>query len=160
MVLLPASPPQKGGEKMLIWTFTSHPQNISHIARTAAGFGHACYAFGFDKHLFKKAKLPSGGAYPVREPSVEALRSLRDQGYLVVAMQEGGAHPAEIPWTEQMVLLVGRESDGIPEDYQPLVSLSTWIPMHSFLPCFNASDAAVIVMYEADKHLRRETNHV
>jgi tRNA(Leu) C34 or U34 (ribose-2'-O)-methylase TrmL len=120
-----------------------------HIARTAAGFGHETYAGGFDKGLRKKAKCPRESLFPVREPSLDKLRELVATGYTVIAMQEGGENPSSIHWTERMVLLVGKESGGIPEEYQPLVSRSVWIPMQGLVRCFNASDAAVMVMYEA-----------
>lgn len=138
---------------MKVVTFTQFMDNTCHIARTCEAFGHQLYARHFDNQHRRRARLPRESIYPVLPMDLPEVEKLAAAGWTIVALQEGGVRPDAFEWDERTILLVGRETGGIPLSWQHRIHHSIWIPMYGNVRCLNAADAAVIVMYEATKAL-------
>jgi tRNA G18 (ribose-2'-O)-methylase SpoU len=138
---------------MKVVSFTQKIENTTHIARTAECFGYEFYSRFFDNQHRNRARVPKAEIWPVEPATIENLENWKFEGYQIIALQENGIPPEQVEWKYKTVILVGRETGGIPNSWQPLVDRNVWIPLNGFTQSLNAADAAVIAMYESSRIL-------
>jgi tRNA G18 (ribose-2'-O)-methylase SpoU len=136
---------------MKVVSFTQKMENTIHIARTAECFGFEFYSRFFDNQHRNRARVPKEELFPVSPADMANVQNWRSEGWQVYALQENGLPPDHICWAPKSVILVGRETGGIPNSWQDLVHQNIWIPLNGKTASLNAADAAVIVMYEASR---------
>lgn len=131
-------------------------RNFGAIARTAECVGadaivipeHGSVSVGGD------AVKTSAGALlhiPVcRERSTPlAVKFLKENGYMVVAVTEKGAvNYTEIDYTGPVALVMGAEDTGISPEVLKLAECGASIPMFGHIGSLNVSVAAGVIMYE------------
>jgi tRNA (cytidine/uridine-2'-O-)-methyltransferase len=133
------------------------PQNAGTILRMAACFGVACEIIGpagFD--LSDRALRRAGLDYLdkvtlIRHLSFEAFEiSRRASGHrlIVLTTSAAKAHTA-FHYGASDVLLLGRESAGVPQDVHEAADARLRIPMRPGLRSLNVAVAAAIVLGEA-----------
>ena len=132
------------------------PGNTGNIARLCAGTGielHLVKPLGFltdDKHL-KRAGLDYWHLVKVHEHESFAEVEALYQGHVFYLRSTKAAHTYTEPhYTQEDVLVFGRESAGIPEE----ILAEHWehtvrIPMQKYARSLNLSNAAAVVAYEA-----------
>ena len=132
------------------------PGNTGNIARLCAGTGielHLVKPLGFltdDKHL-KRAGLDYWHLVKVHEHESFAEVEALYQGHVFYFCSTKAAHTYTEPhYTQEDVLVFGRESAGIPEE----ILAEHWehtvrIPMQKYARSLNLSNAAAVVAYEA-----------
>lgn len=132
------------------------PGNTGNIARLCAGTGielHLVKPLGFltdDKHL-KRAGLDYWHLVKVHEHESFAEVEALYQGHVFYFCSTKAAHTYTKPhYTQEDVLVFGRESAGIPEE----ILAEHWehtvrIPMQKYARSLNLSNAAAVVAYEA-----------
>lgn len=133
------------------------PQNAGTILRMAACFGVACEIIGpagFD--LSDRALRRAGLDYLdkvtlIRHLSFEAFEiSRRASGHRLVVLTTSAAiaHTA-FRYDPGDILLLGRESAGVPQDVHEAADARLRIPMQTGLRSLNVAVAAAIVLGEA-----------
>jgi len=132
------------------------PGNTGNIARLCAGTGielHLVKPLGFltdDKHL-KRAGLDYWHLVKVHEHESFAEVEALYQGHAFYFCSTKAAHTYTEPhYTQEDMLVFGRESAGIPEE----ILAEHWehtvrIPMQKDARSLNLSNAAAVVAYEA-----------
>ena len=67
---------------------------------------------------------------------------------IVAAVARGGLAPAAIDLTRPTFLLIGHETEGVPEEWLPPTAIRTTIPMAKAVESLNAAIAASMLLYE------------
>ena len=132
-------------------------QNAGTLARTAA-------CFGLSLHIIEPAGFPVGDAgfrragmdyldrtAIRRHASFEAFQAWReDEGRRLVLCTTSGAVPyVEFSFDPSDVLLLGRESAGVPEDVHRLGQARIIVPMAPNLRSLNVAVAGAMILGEA-----------
>jgi len=76
------------------------------------------------------------------------------QAQLVAASLRAAVPHRDAPYTAPCFILVGNESQGLPEAYESACDLRVTIPMRGRADSLNAAIAAAVLAYEADAALR------
>ena len=140
------------------------PQNAGAIARLCACLGaplHIIEPAGFDAsdRNFRRAGIDYfERAVIVRHPSWSAFDSWRrDEGArLLLATTKGSSH-LDWAYAANDVLLLGRESAGVPEEVHSAADARLIVPMRGGLRSLNVAVAAALILGEAcaDRRLPR-----
>lgn len=98
-------------------------------------------------------KTSAGGLFYVpvcRERDlVKAVRSLKDNGYLVVGASEKGAVPyVDLDYTVPVAIVMGSEDTGISPEVLKLCDRLAAVPMLGHIGSLNVSVAAGVMLYE------------
>lgn len=132
------------------------PQNAGTLLRTAA-----CLRLGVDViepcgFLWDDRKLRRSGmdyldeVEVVRHVTWQAFRAVRKPGSRVVLLTTRGAVPyTDFVYRPDDVLLLGRESAGVPDDVHEEVEARVTIPLRPGLRSLNVAVAAAMVIGEA-----------
>lgn len=85
----------------------------------------------------------------------QALRSLKNQGYIVVAASphEKGFTPDTLPLDQPLALLFGTEKEGLSQAALKQADAFVRIPMYGFSESFNISVSAAILLYKLSQRL-------
>ncbi len=88
--------------------------------------------------------------------TIEALQSLKNQGYKIFATSPHKNDFAlhELPVENKFALVFGTELEGISNDVAQTADAFVRIPMHGFTESFNISVSAAICMYELSRRVR------
>ena len=88
--------------------------------------------------------------FPVVEASMtDALRAARVSGRRVVALETSGdATPWQVDLSGPLIVLVGSETTGIPEDLLGEADDVVAIPVDGFIPSYNVQAAVGIILGE------------
>lgn len=133
------------------------PQNTGTLLRTCACLGVAVHivepaAFPVTDRALRRAGLDYlDHVEIVRHLSIEAfLGAMERDGRRVIAVETGGeiAHTA-FPFEARDVLLLGRESMGIPDDVIRRCAARVTIPMRGGFRSLNVAVAGALVLGEA-----------
>lgn len=134
----------------------SDPQNVGSILR-------ACECFGVDAVIWSKNRGPSitpsvskasSGASELIDCIIvsniaQSLERLKEEGFWIVSTQISAKsedlHTFKFP--EKVVLVVGREGEGVHVLTQKLSDFSLKIPMHGKIDSLNVSQALSILLF-------------
>lgn len=136
------------------------PQNFGAMARTAD-------ALGVDAILVPKDRAATigPGVYAASVGAIETvsivqvtnlgegLRKLKEKNYWIVGSRlGGGAKPiADLPSFDRVVLVMGRELEGLSPSIEGLCDWLVEIPLRGKVQSLNVSAAGAILMYECVK---------
>lgn len=131
------------------------PQNTGAVLRLGACFKvpvdviEPC-GFPFDDKRLRRSAMDYGGVCElVRHASWQAYLETRPPGRLVLLSTAGAAPYADFAYAPTDVLLLGRESRGVPEEVHAQADARVRIPMAAGLRSLNVAMAAGIVLAEA-----------
>jgi TrmH family RNA methyltransferase len=129
------------------------PGNIGTAIRSAHAFGAGVALSRGSADLYnpKTVRATMGSIFhtPVARgiETVDFLAEAGGAGFgLIAAVPEGGGMPGTLP-SSRLVLCIGAEGAGLPEDVVGACEMRVCIP--SLAPSLNASVAASILLYEA-----------
>ena len=139
------------------------PGNLGTIFRTAEGAGCTGVLLSRDTvDLFspKVVRATMGALYRmpffVSEDLYETLQGLRIKGVrLFAAALDAQVDHADCDYTTPCGFLIGNEGNGLSREAMELADQKVLIPMEGKLESLNASVAAAILMYEANRQRRR-----
>ena len=139
------------------------PQNTGNIARTCAAIGaklHLVHPLGFDisEKAVKRAGLDYWDKVEIEEH--ESLESFlnkykpeKTNMYFVTTKGKQVYSEPEYEQFEEVFLLFGKETKGLPEDLlQKYIDSTIRIPMRETLRSLNLSNSVSIVAYEVFRH--------
>ena len=147
----------KGG---LIWLLAgaSYPVNIGFCIRTAEVSGADAVIIDAElnnqeRSAAKRASMKSHRFLPVFWTSgIESILMAKDYGYTIISVEDvGDSAPWDIDMTGNIVLVVGGERDGIPEQILEQSDEIIRIPMSGFVPSFNLQAPLSYVAIEAQR---------
>ena len=137
--------------------------NVGSLFRTADGVGISKIylvgvtpdpidRFGRQRNDFAKVALGAEKTVPWEHvDSVEDLiRGLREENFQIIALEqaENTVDYREIVSTEKTALILGEETEGLPNDVLDLCDSVIEIPMHGEKESLNVSVAGGIAMYQ------------
>ncbi len=139
------------------------PQNTGNIARTCAAIGaklHLVYPLGFSisERAVKRAGLDYWDKLEIEEHISfnEFLEKYKPEEHNMYFVTTKGKHVYSEPEYEKMeevFLLFGKETKGLPEDtLQKYIDKTIRIPMRKTLRSLNLSNSVSIVAYEVFRH--------
>lgn len=131
------------------------PQNTGAVLRLGACFKvpvdviEPC-GFPFDDKRLRRSAMDYGGVCDlIRHASWQAYLDARPQGRVVLLSTAAAVPYADFPFAPTDVLLLGRESRGVPEEVHAMADARVRIPMAAGLRSLNVAMAAGIVLAEA-----------
>ncbi len=131
------------------------PQNLGSFIRLSAGLGvplHVIEPCGFpvdDKRIRRAAMDYFHLATLVRHASWAAFCRDQPPGRLVLLSTAGGTRLPEAVFQPDDILLLGRESAGVPPDVHERADLRVRIPLQTGARSLNVALAAAMVLSEA-----------
>lgn len=131
------------------------PQNLGAFIRLSAGLGLALDVIepcGFpvdDKRIRRAAMDYYDLARIVRHASWAAFHRDRSPGRLVLLSTAGAVRLPEAQFQPDDILLMGRESAGVPAEVHAAADLRVRIPLQSGARSLNVALAAAMVLSEA-----------
>lgn len=135
------------------------PQNTGAVLRLGACFRvpvdiiEPC-GFPFDDKRLRRAAMDYGGQCDLaRFASWQAYLGARAPGRLVLLSTVGAVPYADFVYTPTDVLLLGRESRGVPDEVHAAADARVRIPMAAGLRSLNVAMSAGIVLAEALRQL-------
>lgn len=131
------------------------PQNTGALMRLCAGFDVSLdliepFGFLWDERKIRIAAMDYYDYVKIRRyPSWEKFLSDKGLGRLVL-LTTGGVTPyIEYQFRSDDILLLGRESAGVPEEVHAAADARLTIPMRRGIRSFNVAMAGAIVLAEA-----------
>ena len=132
------------------------PQNTGNISRTAAVTGAALHiikpiGFEISDRTLKRAGLDYWDKLDVTYyESFEEFMNIHSEANIYYFSAKGKNCYTEIEYPEEVFLLFGRESVGLPEELiQANADRTVRIPMLKALRCLNLSNSVAVAAYEA-----------
>ena len=131
------------------------PQNTGAMLRLAAGLGvgvdliEPCGFVWSDRRLRRAGMDYLEGVSLTRHRSWPEFRAAARTGRLVLLTTAGDSSYAEFAFNPSDILLVGRESAGVPAEVHAAAEARIVIPMHGATRSLNVALAAAIVLAEA-----------
>jgi tRNA (cytidine/uridine-2'-O-)-methyltransferase len=135
------------------------PQNAGAVIRLAACFGVPVDIIEPCGFLWSAPKLKRAGmdyldqADITRHPNWNSFRSGISPARLVLLTTKGAGSYLDFAFAPDDILLLGRESAGVPEEVHVAAEARLFIPMRPGLRSLNVAMAGAIVLAEA----RRQT---
>jgi TrmH family RNA methyltransferase len=166
LLALVGGPPDASREAVLasgglVWLLVglAYPGNTGFAIRLAEVSGaHGVFVDGAFLHEGRRealrASMRADRFMPVFwEPALPVVAAARAAGRRVLAVEDVGTlAPADVDLTMPLLLIVGGERHGIPEDVLQACDGAIRIPMRGFIPSYNLQAAMAIV---AGEHLRQ-----
>lgn len=131
------------------------PQNTGALIRLAACFGvpldiiEPCGFLWNDAKLKRAGMDYTGQAEIIRHNSWMTFQAAHSVGRLVLVTTKGADRYSEFAFAADDVLVLGRESAGVPEEVHAAVEARVRIPMRPGLRSLNVAQAGAIVLAEA-----------
>jgi tRNA G18 (ribose-2'-O)-methylase SpoU len=142
----------------------SNAENVGGILRTMAGFGATGLlvdAATCDPFVRRAARVSMGAAFRIpvwRAPNLpgDLARLRAERGVRVLAAH---LHGETVPLDEAdlsgpLVVALGSEADGLPDDVTAACDLSVEIPMSGDWSCLNVGTAGAILLWEITRRRR------
>ena len=136
------------------------PQNVGTLMRLAACLGVPAdviepLGFPFDDKRMKRAGMDYlDGVDMTRHPSWTAFQSVRGPGRLVLLTTKGSTRLPEFEFSPDDILLLGRESAGVPEDVHAAADARVRIPVTDGCRSLNVAVAGAMALGEALRQTR------
>ena len=155
----PATALASGG---VVWLLVglAYPGNTGFAIRLAEVSGaHAVFVEGAFLHEGRRealrASMRAERFMPVFwDAALDVIASARAAGRRVLAVEDVGTlAPWEVDLTQPLLLIVGGERHGIPEDVLAACDGAIRIPMRGFIPAYNLQAAMAIVVGEQLRQL-------
>ena len=150
---IPAAELLRSRDLIILLDGVQDPGNVGTVIRAAHAFGAgvALTRGTADLYNSKTVRATMGSLFhaPVTREldATTFLEEAHAGGFLsAAAMPKGGSPPAEVP-IGKLVLVVGSEGSGLPEEVVGACSREVTIPV--LAPSLNAAVAASILLYEA-----------
>jgi TrmH family RNA methyltransferase len=149
------------GSGGLVWLLVglAYPGNTGFAIRLAEVSGaHGVFVDGAFQHEGRRealrASMRADRFMPVFwEPALGVVAAARAAGRRVLAVEDvGSLAPAEVDLTAPLLLIVGGERHGIPDEVLRACDAAIRVPMRGFIPSYNLQAAMAIV---AGEHLRQ-----
>jgi TrmH family RNA methyltransferase len=149
------------GSGGLVWLLVglAYPGNTGFAIRLAEVSGaHGVFVDGAFQHEGRRealrASMRADRFMPVFwEPALGVVAGARAAGRRVLAVEDvGSIAPAEADLTAPLLLIVGGERHGIPDEVLRACDAAIRVPMRGFIPSYNLQAAMAIV---AGEHLRQ-----
>jgi TrmH family RNA methyltransferase len=139
------------------------PGNAGTIVRSAAAAGARAVVFcagGVDAYNPKAVRASAGGLFRIPlviGPELQAaVETLAARGLTCLAtVASGGRDHDRVDWTVPTALLIGSESQGLPDRVSTVVGGTVTIPMEPCSESLNAAMAATVVCFEAARQRRQ-----
>ncbi len=131
------------------------PQNTGSLIRLGACFGIAVDIIEPCGFLWSDSKLKRAGmdyleyAEIARHSSWEAFRAARSGQRLLLLTTKAATSYIDFAFAPDDVLILGRESAGVPEDVHEAVQARLRIPLRAGIRSLNVAQAGAIVVAEA-----------
>lgn len=131
------------------------PQNTGSLIRLGACFGVPIDIIEPCGFLWSEPKLRRAGmdylgeADITRHASWNAFRAARSGARLVLLTTKGAQSYLDFAFAASDILLLGRESAGVPQDVHEAADARLLIPMRAGLRSLNVAMAGAIVLSEA-----------
>lgn len=161
-------------ELVLIANDIRSAHNVGALFRTASGAGvKKIYLTGYtmapalpekfyksraEKDIHKTALgAEQEVAYEKVESASACITELRAQGYFIIGLEQGqkAVDYRTVPGSDKVVLLIGTEVEGIPDELQNLCDALYEIPMHGAKNSLNVSVATGIALYALQSSLEK-----
>ncbi|OGT68913.1 MAG: 23S rRNA (guanosine(2251)-2'-O)-methyltransferase RlmB [Gammaproteobacteria bacterium RIFCSPHIGHO2_12_FULL_45_9] len=141
---------------VLVLDGVEDPHNLGACLRSANIFGAVCVLTPKDRAAPLTAvacKVASGAAVltPVIRVTnlARTLRELKEKGFWIVGLAGEGAEAlSAVDCKGPIVLVLGREGEGLREITRKQCDFLAYIPMHGAIESLNVSAAAAIALYE------------
>lgn len=153
-----------GPQLLVALSGVAQADNVGGILRSLAGFGGTGALFDSatcDPYVRRAARVSMGAVFhlPIwrQVDLVTELPRLRDEfGFQVVAAdtREPFVELDETPLTERVVVVLGAEADGVPDDVRAVCDLGVRIPMDPTWDCLNVGTAGAILLWECARRRR------
>ena len=149
----------QGGSNIVVLDRLQDPGNIGTIIRTAEGAGYAAvFALKGTADIFspKTIRAAAGSVFRIPIIHVEDNRELKALAgdlhkKLVVTSLEADNNYFDADLCKDIALVIGNEGNGVSEELLEMADVKIRIPMAGRLESLNASVAAGILMYEAQR---------
>lgn len=151
------SVPKLVAGKILLLDKIQDPGNLGTLIRTAdaAGFTSVMLRKGCTDPYSQKSLRSSMGSIvsiPVLiNQDIDDIVSIKSSHRIYGAALEGGTPYQQITYSDQSVLVIGNEGNGISSEVLELVDQRVYIPMHGDVESLNAGIAGGILMFEMVK---------
>lgn len=138
------------------------PQNCGAMLRLAACFGvplHLVEPFGFvwDPVRVKKVAMDYAGlANTTRHPSWQAFQASHQGARRLLLTTKGAVVYDQFAFQPGDMLLLGRESAGVPEAVHQAATARLFVPLHKQARSLNVVVAAAMVLGEALRQMRQQ----
>lgn len=141
--------------------------NASAVLRSCDCFGVQYVDFIENRNRYKISEDVAMGSSnwlsisrynaPDKNNTVECIKSLKAQGYRVVATtpHKDDYNIYDLPIDQKTALVFGTEIDGITQDVFDHADAFVKIPMYGFTESFNISVCAALCMYELTTRIRK-----
>ena len=148
---------ERGG---LVWMLAGarYPVNIGFTIRTAEVSGADavfvdCQLSHSERKAALRASMKAHRFMPVHwVDGSQAIDSAKISGFRVISVEDSGqAGPWDADLTGDVMLIVGGEHDGIPDDMLAASDLVVRIPMSGFVPSYNLQAPMAVVAIEAQR---------
>jgi len=142
------------------------PQNTGAAMRLCACLGaglHIIEPCGFlwDERRIKRSALDySDQLSLIRHPSWDAFQTARGQnnpGRIILMTTSGDRAYTDYSFAPGDIIMMGRESAGVPDNVHHAADARLIIPMHGTARSLNVINAAAMVLGEARRQLKEET---
>jgi len=148
---------ERGG---LVWMLAGarYPVNIGFTIRTAEVSGADavfvdCQLSHSERKAALRASMKAHRFMPVHwVDGSQTINSAKTSGFRVISVEDSGqAGPWDADLTGDVMLIVGGEHDGIPDDMLAASDLVVRIPMSGFVPSYNLQAPMAVVAIEAQR---------
>ena len=135
------------------------PQNVGALMRLAAGFDVPLdliepFGFPWDERKIKQSAMDYYDAVKLRRyKSWNAYTDSNPSKRIILLTTKGGTPYTYFKFQPEDILLLGRESSGVPEDVHTYAHERIVIPMSHKIRSFNVAMAGAIVLAEATRQL-------
>lgn len=143
--------PKKQSNLVLMLDDVQDPDNVGALIRSAVAFGFVHIVVSnksadfYNEKVIRASKGALFEAYLERMPLIEAIQTLKDEGYQIIYAD---AHEQGFPQKgKKTVLILGNEGHGVSEDVKALSDASVTIET-KHVESLNVSVAGGILMYE------------
>ncbi|MCA9915914.1 MAG: RNA methyltransferase, partial [Anaerolineae bacterium] len=146
----------KNPQRVLILDAIREPGNMGTILRTAgaAGAEIVLLAPGCVDPYNPKAVRSGMGAHfrvPIVEVKWYEVQAYCEKLNIYLAAGEGQTRHFDVDWTQPWALVIGNEAHGIADEARNLQATSISIPMSNATESLNASMAAAVILFEAQR---------
>jgi len=155
-------------EGIVILSDVRSVHNVGSVFRTADGAGikkiFLCGItptprdkWGRVRKDFQKVSLGAENhvSWEARESASDLISGLKKEGYLILALEQGPGslpHDSEIRKGKKWALVVGSETEGIPQEILKKSDIQVEIPMRGSKESLNVSVAFGIAVYELTRN--------
>jgi 23S rRNA (uridine2479-2'-O)-methyltransferase len=159
--------PLSAGMVVVVVDRPGSPGNLGTLIRSCDAFGAAgviVTGHGVDLHDPATIRASVGSFFAVPCIALEShhevaewvsdLRRSYDALTLVGTSARASSELRDFPWSNEVVLLVGNETNGLSHAYREMCDALVRIPMRGTATSLNAAVATSIVLYEVDSHRR------